>query len=125
MFKAQLHSDPSAVVFQETGIYWNHAKLRHNSPDVTVILGVKKQKRWTSFYVAGEKVRPELVIEFNSPALDCRTLGRIRVFPLYACLTTLLRVRNGFVPPLAKTVCHGGVVEGGAAAVGDIAAQVP
>lgn len=67
VFKAQLHTDPSATVFQDTGIFWDDPKLRHNSPDVTVILGVKKQRRWTSFYVAEEGVRPEIVLEVTSP----------------------------------------------------------
>ncbi|MDQ2732481.1 MAG: Uma2 family endonuclease [Armatimonadota bacterium] len=81
LFKSQLRSDASAVVFHDTGIFWDDPKLRHNSPDVTVILGVKKQKRWTSFYVAREKVRPELVIEVTSP--DTRSIDLVDKLRIY------------------------------------------
>ncbi|MDQ2730110.1 MAG: Uma2 family endonuclease [Armatimonadota bacterium] len=81
LFKSQLRSDPSAVVFQDTGIFWDDPALRVNSPDVTVILGVKEQRMWTSFDVAEEGVRPELVAEVTSP--ETRSIDLIDKLRIY------------------------------------------
>jgi Uma2 family endonuclease len=64
---ARLADDPGAVVLADTGVYWDDPKLKHHSPDIAVILGVKKQKDWESFYVAVEGVRPLLIVEVTSP----------------------------------------------------------
>src|SRR5262249_25165727 len=64
---AWLAEDLAAVVLADTGIYWDIPKLRHHSPDIAVILGVKRQKDWITFRVAKEGVRPVLIIEVTSP----------------------------------------------------------
>jgi Uma2 family endonuclease len=64
---ARLAEDPGAVVLADTGVYWEDPKLKHHSPDLAVILGVKEQKDWESFYVAVEGVRPLLIVEVTSP----------------------------------------------------------
>ncbi len=68
-FRAQLADDPSAVVFSDCGIYWGDPVLRHHSPDISVIFGVRDaQREWPSFHVAREGVRPALLIEITSPS---------------------------------------------------------
>src|SRR5262249_19661099 len=64
---AWLAEDLTAVVLADTGVYWDVPKLRHHSPDIAVILGVKQQKDWITFRVAKEGVRPVLIIEVTSP----------------------------------------------------------
>jgi Uma2 family endonuclease len=64
---ARLADDPTAVVLADTGIYWGITRLKHHSPDIAVILGVKQQKDWETFHVALEGVRPVLIIEVTSP----------------------------------------------------------
>ena len=64
---AWLADDLTAVVLADTGVYWDIPKLRHHSPDIAVILGVRQQKDWITFRVAKEGVRPVLIIEVTSP----------------------------------------------------------
>jgi colicin import membrane protein len=74
--KAKYANDPSVAVFSDCGIYWDIPGLKHHSPDFCVIFGVKKQKRWETFRVKTEKVRPSLIIEVTSPStriLDIKT----------------------------------------------------
>jgi colicin import membrane protein len=69
VFRAQLADDSHALVFADCGIYWDDPALRHNSPDVSVILNVRDADRlWPSFHVAREGVRPVLLIEITSPS---------------------------------------------------------
>ncbi len=65
--KARCANDPSVVVLTDCGIYWDVPGLRHHSPDLAVIFGVKKRKDWKTFRVRMEKVRPSLIIEVTSP----------------------------------------------------------
>jgi len=58
----------SVVVLTDCGIFWDVPRLRHHSPDLSVIFGVKQQKEWKTFDVKEEKVRPRLIIEVTSPA---------------------------------------------------------
>jgi colicin import membrane protein len=58
--------DRSAVVFSDCGIFWDIPRLRHHSPDLSVIFGVKKRKDWKTFNVKIEGVRPSLIIEVTS-----------------------------------------------------------
>jgi Uma2 family endonuclease len=67
VLEAWLADDLAAVVLADTGIYWGIPKLKHHSPDIAVILGVKQQKDWVTFHVAKEGVRPSLIIEVTSP----------------------------------------------------------
>jgi colicin import membrane protein len=66
VLKAQSADDPSVVVLSDCGIYWDIPGLRHHSPDLAVIFGVKKRKDWTTFRVKTEKVRPSLIVEVTS-----------------------------------------------------------
>src|SRR5437660_1491960 len=68
VFEARLAGDPSAVVLADTGVKWDVPELRHHSPDVAVILGVRQQRDWGMFEVAEEGVRPALIVEVTSPA---------------------------------------------------------
>nr|MDQ2732491.1 Uma2 family endonuclease [Armatimonadota bacterium] len=94
VFKAQLTFDPTAVVFQDTGIFWDDPTLKHNSPDVTVILGVREQRDWTSFYVEEEGVRPVLAVEVTSPqAIDVDLVDKRQIYerarvPFYVIVET-------------------------------------
>jgi colicin import membrane protein len=67
VLKARHAGNPSFVVFSDCGIYWDIPGLRHHSPDLSVIFGVKKRKDWETFHVKVEKVRPRLIIEITSP----------------------------------------------------------
>ena len=66
-FKARYAGDRSVVVFSDCGIYWDIPGLRHHSPDLAVIFGVKRRKDWETFRVREEGVRPSLIIEITSP----------------------------------------------------------
>jgi len=76
VLEARLSDNPRAVVLSDTGVFWDDPKLRHHSPDIAVILGVKRQKDWESFYVALEGVRPVLIIEVTSPKTRINDLGK-------------------------------------------------
>ena len=66
--RARLAHDPTALVLSDTGVYWDIEELRHHSPDLAIILGVKRQKEnWASFFVAEEGVRPRILMEIVSP----------------------------------------------------------
>jgi colicin import membrane protein len=68
VFGTRLVDDPLAVVFSDVGIFWDIPKLKHHSPDISVIFGVQRRRSWDTFHVAEEKVRPTLIIEVTSPA---------------------------------------------------------
>jgi Uma2 family endonuclease len=67
VLKARYQDDPSVVVFYDVGIFWDIPGLKHHSPDVSLIFGVKKRKEWKSFHVKTEKVRPDLIVEVTPP----------------------------------------------------------
>jgi colicin import membrane protein len=67
VLKARYADDPSVVIFSDTGIFWDVPELRHHSPDLSVIFGVKERKDWNTFQVAEEQTRPSLIIEVTSP----------------------------------------------------------
>jgi Uma2 family endonuclease len=67
VLKARHAGDRSVVVFSDCGIYWDIPGLRHHSPDLSVIFGVKRRKDWETFHVRKEGVRPSLIIEVTSP----------------------------------------------------------
>jgi colicin import membrane protein len=64
----RLAADPSVVVFYDVGIFWDIPRLRHHSPDISVIFGVREHNEWKAFHVKIEKVRPSLIIEVTSPS---------------------------------------------------------
>jgi hypothetical protein len=67
VFKDRYAGDLSVVVLSDCGIFWDIPRLRHHSPDLAVIFGVKQRKDWKTFHVKTEKVRPVLIIEVTSP----------------------------------------------------------
>jgi hypothetical protein len=66
VLKARHVGDRSVAVFSDCGIFWDVPGLRHHSPDLSVIFGVKRRKDWNTFDVKIEKVRPVLIIEVTS-----------------------------------------------------------
>lgn len=44
VLKARYEGDPSFVVLSDCGIYWDIPGLKHHSPDLSVIFGVKSAK---------------------------------------------------------------------------------
>jgi Uma2 family endonuclease len=68
VLRERYKDDPSVVVFHDVGIFWDLPRLKHHSPDITVIFGVKERKDWKTFDVKTEKVRPVLIIEITSPS---------------------------------------------------------
>ncbi len=68
VLRARVAHDPTAVVFHDLIIYWDVPDLRQHGPDIAVVAGVKAKRRWESFNVAEEGVRPALIIEVTSPA---------------------------------------------------------
>ncbi len=76
VLKARHGGDPSVAVFSDCGIFWDIPGLKHHSPDLAVIFGVKQRKDWNTFRVRKEGVRPSLIIEVSSPktrVLDVKT----------------------------------------------------
>jgi Uma2 family endonuclease len=67
VLKARRVGRRSVVVLTDCGIYWDIPGLRHHSPDVAVIFGVRQLKAWETFHVAEEGVWPSLIIEITSP----------------------------------------------------------
>jgi colicin import membrane protein len=68
VFKYLYAADLSVVVFSDCGIFWDKPELKHHSPDLAVIFGVRERKDWITFDVATEGVRPALIIEVTSPS---------------------------------------------------------
>jgi len=77
---ARLAPEPRTLVTQDLLITWDVPDLRDHCPDIAVIRGVRqrRRKRRDSFNVAGEGVRPELIIEVTSPATRNVDLNRKR-----------------------------------------------
>ena len=66
--KRQVAGDPNALVLCDVLIHWDVPGLRHHSPDVSVIFGVRRPEQpRRSFNVAAEGVRPRMLIEVVSP----------------------------------------------------------
>ena len=66
VFQSILAAVAGALVLTDVPIYWDDRTLRHHSPDVSVIFGTRRRRRWPSFYVAREGVRPKLLLEVTS-----------------------------------------------------------
>ncbi len=67
VFEGQLRHDPTAVVLDDVRVAWDIPDLGAHGPDITVILGVRERKNWSTFDVAREGVRPSLLMEITSP----------------------------------------------------------
>ena len=44
VLKSRLVDDPSAVVLADTGVFWDEPELRHHSPDIALIVGVRQRR---------------------------------------------------------------------------------
>lgn len=82
VFNACLKDDPTAVVLDDVRIAWDTLGLRPNGPDIAVIRGVREQRNWSTFDVAAEGVRPDLIIEITSP--ETRSNDLIDKVEIYA-----------------------------------------
>ena len=67
VFRGLLATMPSAVVLHDVRVAWDVPDLKAHGPDLAVIFGVRQPKNWSTFDVAQEGVRPELIIEVTSP----------------------------------------------------------
>ncbi len=68
VIRHRLGDDENALALSDTGVYWNDETLRHHSPDISVMFGVKEPRdSWSSFHVAEEGVKPSLIVELTSP----------------------------------------------------------
>lgn len=67
VFTARLATDPAAVALHEVRISWDVADLKAHGPDLSVILGIRERRNWSTFNVATEGVRPALIVEVTSP----------------------------------------------------------
>jgi Uma2 family endonuclease len=67
VFKARLAHDGTAVVLSDCRVAWDVPGVRPHGPDITVVCGVRQHKPWSTFDVAQEGVRPQLVMEITSP----------------------------------------------------------
>ncbi len=76
VLKERFASDLSVAVFYDVGIFWDVPRMRHHSPDLSVIFGVKERKDWITFDVKTEGVRPRLIIEVTSPATRSNDLKK-------------------------------------------------
>jgi Uma2 family endonuclease len=81
VFGARLRGNSGGVVLHDVRVAWDVPELRPNGPDITVILGVREQRNWSTFDVAEEGVRPALVIEVTSP--ETRQLDLIDKVEIY------------------------------------------
>lgn len=73
VFEARLRGAAQAVVLDDVRVKWDVPELKPHGPDIMVIFGVSAPKNWSTFDVAAEGVRPELIVEITSPetrALD-------------------------------------------------------
>jgi Uma2 family endonuclease len=67
VFGARLRDDPTAAVLNDVRVAWDVPGLRPNGPDIAVVRGVREQRNWSTFDVATEGVRPDLIVEITSP----------------------------------------------------------
>ena len=67
--EAQLAHNSTAVVLDDVRIAWDHPDLKPHGPEISVIIGLRARKNWSTFDVASEGVRPALIIEITSPEI--------------------------------------------------------
>src|SRR5437763_2968946 len=51
VLKERYAAERSVAILSDCGIYWDRPGLKHHSPDLAVIFGVKKRKGWDTFHV--------------------------------------------------------------------------
>jgi len=83
VFSARLSGDPTAAVLNDVRVAWDVPELRPNGPDIAVVRGVREQRNWSTFDVAAEGVRPELIIEITSPETRANDLiAKVEIYAL-------------------------------------------
>ena len=75
VFTSQVAGDPSAAVIADCRVNFNLAKVKPLGPDVSLFLGVKRQRDWATFNVAAEGAKPKLVVEITSESTRKNDLG--------------------------------------------------
>ena len=102
VLRARVADDPTAVVLQDVRIKWDVPEVRPHGPDLMLIRGVREKRNWSTFDVAQEGVRPELIIELTSP--ETASLDRSHKLdqydlvgvPLYIIIDTVItRTQTG------------------------------
>ena len=94
VFNACSRGDARAVVLDDVRVAWDTPGLRPNGPDIAVIRGVREQRNWSTFDVAQEGVRPEVIIEITSPETRSNDLiDKVEIYaqvgiPLYIIVDT-------------------------------------
>jgi colicin import membrane protein len=73
--KARLEGDPTAVVLSDCQVDFNIPGVKPLCPDFAVFSGVRRRAMWSSFNVAREGARPELVVEVTSPETRSNDVG--------------------------------------------------
>lgn len=114
VLEAQLANDPAAVVLDDVRIAWDHLDLKPHGPDISVILGVRARKNWSTFDVASEGVRPVLIIEITSP--ETASIDRsnkleeydLAGVPLYVIVDTIMLRREPALRLLGYTQTSNG-----------------
>jgi Uma2 family endonuclease len=109
VLEAQLAHDPTAVVLDDVRVAWDHPDLKPHGPDITVILGVRARKNWSTFDVAAEGARPALIIEITSP--ETASIDRsnkleeydLAGVPLYVIVDTIMLRKEPALRLLAYT----------------------
>jgi Uma2 family endonuclease len=109
VLEAQLAYDPTAVVLDDVRVAWDHPNLKPHGPDISVIIGVRARKNWSTFDVAVEGVRPALIVEITSP--ETASIDRsnkleeydLAGVPLYVIVDTIMLRKEPAVRLLAYT----------------------
>jgi len=81
--RRQVSHDPTAIVFHDLRIAWNHATIAPHTPDISVIFGVSRLERnWSTFYEFLEGTKPLVAMEVTSP--ETRKLDVVTKLKQYA-----------------------------------------
>ena len=73
--KARREDEPAVVVLSDCQVDFNIPGVKPLCPDVALFSGVRRRVAWSSFNVAREGARPELVIEVTSPDTRSNDVG--------------------------------------------------
>lgn len=65
--KAALAGKRGARAFADLRFAWDVPGQKALGPDIAVVFGIRRHRKWSTFDVAKEGVRPSLVIEVTSP----------------------------------------------------------
>lgn len=63
-----IREQPDAHILYDTNVDWGLHTEGCPRPDITLIVGVREHKNWSTFVVAAEGTAPTMIIEVTSPA---------------------------------------------------------